>query len=258
MHFLLSPKSFYGCFRRMGQHVHTHASSLLVTSGTVCLLLLSNLYPSAQATPEEANFLRHVAEQYILAQFPENTDKKIEVEAGRLDDRRDYGGHCDGYLTAELRGSEIRSSSQVKITCTQPRNEYTLYIPVKVSLLTPALVASRPLGRGQMISPHDLKTIYINEAMSVPSAISDPNVLVGSRLKRDVKEGEQIRANTFCVVCKNDKISIIANSHGLSLKTSGQALEEGNINDTIRVRNLKSQKIIMGVVTSPGTVEVIF
>ena len=237
-------------------------AKLFCASYTYCALALCALglsfSPTIQATPEEADFLRRVAEQYILAQFPEQTDTKIEVEAGRLDDRRDYGGHCEGYLTAELRGSEIRSTSQVKITCTQPGNEYTLYIPVRVSMLTPALVAAQNLSRGHVILPSDLRTVYLNENTNLTTAVSDPNILVGSRLKREVKAGEQIRANSFCVVCKNDKISIIARSHGLSLKTSGQALEDGNINETIRVRNIKSQKIIMGVVTAPSTVEVIF
>ena len=125
-------------------------------------------------------------------------------------------------------------------------------------MLTPALVAAQNLSRGHVILPSDLRTVYLNENTNLNTAVSDPNILVGSRLKREVKAGEQIRANSFCVVCKNDKISIIARSHGLSLKTSGQALEDGNINETIRVRNIKSQKIIMGVVTAPSTVEVIF
>ena len=90
------------------------------------------------------------------------------------------------------------------------------------------------------------------------TAVSDPNILVGSRLKRDVKEGDQIRSNSFCVVCKNDKVSIVAKSHGLALKTMGIALDDGGINQSIRVRNLKSQKVISAVVSAPSEVQVIF
>lgn len=213
------------------------------------------------ATPQETEFLRTVAEQYILAQFQhqENSaNQKIEVKAGKLDDRRNYGGRCENYLTAELRGSEIKSTSQVKITCTQPGNQYTIYVPVRVSILTPALVATRNLSRGAIITPSDLDAIYLSEGENISNAVSDPNILVGSRLKRDIKAGEQIRNNTFCVVCKNDKVNIVAKSHGLSLKLSGQALQDGNINDNISVRNLKSKKNISAVVTAPGEVQVIF
>lgn len=211
------------------------------------------------ATVQEAEFLRKVAEQYVLAQFQNRSDDiKVQVEAGRLDERRDYGGKCEGYLTAQLRGNEIRSTSQVIISCDQPGNKYTLYIPVQVSILTPALVAARNLTKGNVISPDDLATVYINENTNLTTAVSDPNILVGSRLKRDVRQGDQIRSNGFCVVCKNDKVNIVARSHGLSLKTSGIALQEGNINESIQVRNLKSDKVISAVVTAPGEVQVIF
>ena len=189
----------------------------------------------------------------MLAQFQNRTDDiKVEVEAGRLDERRNYGGRCEGYLTAQLRGNEIRSSSQVMISCSQPGNQYTLYIPVRVSVLTPALVAARNLTKGNVISPDDLKQVYLNENTNLTTAVSDPNVLVGSRLKRDVRQGEQIRSNGFCVVCKNDKVNIVAS------KTSGIALQEGNVNESIRVRNIKSDKVISAVVTAPGEVQVIF
>ena len=222
---------------------------LMAISGTV----------QVGATVQEAEFLRKVAEQYVLAQFQNRSDDiRVQVEAGRLDERRDYGGKCEGYLTAQLRGNEIRTTSQVIISCDQPGNKYTLYIPVRVSILTPALVAARNLTKGNVISPDDLATVYIDENTNLTTAVSDPNILVGSRLKRDVRQGDQIRSNGFCVVCKNDKVNIVARSHGLSLKTSGIALQEGNINESIQVRNLKSEKVISAVVTAPGEVQVIF
>lgn len=233
-------------------------SLLLVPVIGLCLSLQA--FAPASATPQEAEFLRTVAEQYILAQFQNQDygDKKIEVKAGKLDERRNYGGRCAGYLTAELKGSDIRSTSQVKITCSSPNSPYTIYVPVKVAMLSPALVASRNLTRGSIIGSADLKTVYLNDETNLTTAVSDPNILVGSRLKRDVKEGDQIRSNSFCVVCKNDKVSIVARSHGLSLKTTGIALEDGGVNQAIRVKNLKSQKVVSAIVSAPSEVQVIF
>lgn len=237
-----------------------HSAKKSVGAVVMGAVAFSATTPNAMATPQEAEFLRTVAEQYILAQFEHQDmgNKKISVTAGKLDDRRNYGGRCTDYLTAELRGSEIKSTSQVKITCSKPGNQYTLYIPVKVSILSPALVASRNLSRGQVIAPSDLETVYLNEDTNLTTAVSDADMLVGSRLKRDVKQGDQIRSNSFCVVCKNDKINIVARSGGLSLKTSGIALDDGTVNQSVRVKNLKTQKIISAVVSAPAEVEVVF
>lgn len=229
--------------------------STLIMSALLCC----SFYQPVKATPQEAAFLRTVAEQYILAHFTDlDPDYKIEVEAAGLDDRRDYGGKCEGYLTAELRGGDIKSSSQVKITCSKPGNTYSIIVPVKVKKLSKALVASRNLSRGTVIKPSDLKQIYLDDATNKTTAVSDASVLVGSRLKRDVKEGDQIRSNTFCVVCRNDKITIVAKNAHLQLKTAGIALEEGNINEPIRVKNLKSGKVITGTVSAPAEVSVVF
>lgn len=233
-----------------------HLSKKNILLCTLCLGLYS---AQTFATPQEAAFLRKVAEQYVLAQFQNLDDNtKVSVEAAKIDERRDYGGKCEGYLTAELKGSEIKSTSQVKITCSKPGSQYTIFLPVKVQMLSPALVASRNLTRGSVIGPKDLKTIYLNDSTNLTTAVSDPNILVGSRLKRDVKNGEQIRSNAFCVVCKNDKVNIIAKSHGLALKTLGQALDEGNVNETIRIKNLKTNKVITAIVKAPGEVQVVF
>lgn len=238
------------------------ASCRLCLRSMVTLVLGSSLCLTApaQATPQEAEFLRTVAEQYILAQFIDKSDDstKIEVTAARIDDRRDYGGKCEGYLTAQLKGTEIRSSSQVIITCSRPENPYSIVLPVKVKRLTRSVVAARNLTRGTVISQQDLQTVYIDENTNLTTAVSDPNLLVGSRVKREVKAGDQIRANAFCVVCKNDKINIVAKSNALQLKLAGVALEDGSTNETIRVKNLKSGKIISAVVTGPSQVQVVF
>ena len=64
---------------------------ILTTVSAAAALCLS--IPQAQATREEAQFLRTVAEQYMLAQFRDQGDgSRIEVQAAGLDARRDYGG----------------------------------------------------------------------------------------------------------------------------------------------------------------------
>ena len=44
----------------------------------------------------------------------------------------------------------------------------------------------------------------------------------------------------------------------MHIKTQGVALEEGNLNDLISVRNSKSKKVIQGTVVSPNTVRVTY
>ena len=233
------------------------SASLLIglTAAAACAFMPA----SALATSAEAEFLRTVAEQYVLAQFPQGLQDgaKIDVKAARLDERRDYGGKCEGYLTAELQGSRITRSSQVKITCAKPGAGYTIYVPVTVRRLIPSITAATSLPRATVIGPGMLKEDYVDESTNSQAAINDAKVLEGAKLKRDIRQGEQIRNGDICMVCRGDPVNIEAVTSNLSLKAQGEALTDGNLNDQVQVRNSKSKKVITATVTASGTVRVL-
>jgi flagella basal body P-ring formation protein FlgA len=61
----------------------------------------------------------------------------------------------------------------------------------------------------------------------------------------------------LCYVCKGDSIVINASIGGLSIKTNGVAQQDGNLGDTIMVRNSHSKKVIDAKVTKSSEVSVV-
>ena len=51
-------------------------------------------------------------------------------------------------------------------------------------------------------------------------------------------------------------LEIIAEKGGMQIKTNGRALQDGALNDMIRVQNIRSQRIISAVVSAVGQVKV--
>ena len=226
-----------------------------------CLFMqfICMIFAPVSATPSEAAFLSNVAKEYMKAQFPADTrEKKYVVKAGKLDSNREYGGKCTGFLTAELVGSEIRRSNVVKITCSRKVKPYTINVPVSVTIYRASTIAAVNIPKGAVISQDMIEDTYVNESTNTAAAITDRSMVVGSKARKDIKAGEQIRISDFCLISKGDVVAIEANSKNLSIKAQGIALEEGKLNDQIQVRNSKSGKIIYGVVRGPGLVEVIF
>ncbi|HAR79961.1 MAG TPA: flagella basal body P-ring formation protein FlgA, partial [Succinivibrionaceae bacterium] len=222
------------------------------------LLTIGASLPAAKATPEEAEFYRHVAEQYMLAQFKPQDDLKVEVVASEISDNRNFGGKCEGYLTAELKGREIRQSSAVKLVCRKPNNKFTIIVPVSVRLLRPQLVASQAMAKGTIITQDMLKTIWTDSNSALAGIAGLEREAIGSRVKKDIKQGEPIHNNSFCLVCKGDLVSIEAKQGNLYLRTTGESLSDGNFNETVQVRNPKSKKVIKAKVSGGQTVEVVF
>ena len=224
--------------------------SFILTAGLLCFLT-----PSASASQAEADFLRHAAEQYILAQFTNlPPDVKIEVTAGRVRADKDYGGKCTGYLTAQLQGSEIRENNTVKIVCARPDNPYTVYVPVKAERYIAKLTAARDLPKDTILNEADISRTFVPDARQNSFAINDSHQLIGSKLKRDIRAGGVFAPQSLCVICKGDKVQIVAHKGTLSLKTSGVAMEDGNVDDSIKVQNTRSKKTVIARVLDHSTV----
>ena len=73
-------------------------------------------------------------------------------------------------------------------------------------------------------------------------------------IKKNIREG--LPRNSDCNVCKGDKVTILASFKGMTIKTQGEALEDGRVGDNIAIRNIKSGKMIQAQVTNALQVEV--
>ena len=233
---------------------------LLSSLTAILLAILSCLYLNcAQATTSEAAFLSNVAEQYMLAQFENNNpDKKIIVKAGKLNPNRNYGGKCSGFLTAELQGGQIKRSNVVKITCSRKEKPYSVNVPVTVIVQRATLMASQNIAKGSIVDASVLEKNFINENLNTSGNVTDTQAIVGAKARRDIRAGEIINIDDFCIIAKGDLVNIVARSEGLEIKTQGQALEDGKLNDLIQVKNIKSKKVIQAQVIGPNLVQVIF
>ena len=231
--------------------------AIYIVFSTIILFCIQLFTNYVSATPQEAQFYEKVAEQYILAQFPVGDEtQKIIVKANNIDINRDFKGKCEGFLIAQLHGDSIKSTSTVKISCQRPNDPFTLYVPVKVIKKVPAIVATRNINKGEIIDSSDISVLYVENNSNVATAVGTKEYLVGSKVKMNIKQGDMIKASQFCVVCKGDSVSLEAATHALLIKTTATALEDGFINETIKVKNNQSRKVINASVIAPGIVRV--
>ncbi|WP_243454196.1 flagellar basal body P-ring formation chaperone FlgA [Oceanisphaera pacifica] len=221
-------------------------------------MLLSSLAIEVQAQATNLSVhenIRHYAEDYVRDLVPVQPDDKLEVNAASIDTRVQLT-ECVGKLTADIRGSgDIKRNTHVYLQCHETPG-WDLFVPVRVRTLKPVVTARDPIARNTLLQAPDLVIKYEDEVLLRGDIFSRINELVGSRSKRDLRPGQPIRSSQLCVVCKGDKVSILAQSGGLMLKTNGIAEEDGSFNDSIRVSNLNSGRKISARVMAAGQVKV--
>ena len=122
-----------------------------------------------------------------------------------------------------------------------------------------AAVATRPLGRGDVIKAGDIviERRPKNEFSSEPPALAD--AVVGQAARRVVRAGQPLRTADLMkpeIVLKNDTVMIYYEVPGIVLTMRGKALESGAEGDLVNVLNVNSKRTIQGAVTGPGRVTV--
>ena len=133
-------------------------------------------------------------------------------------------------------------------------------IRVELEALAEILIAAENLQRRDLLTPEKVE-FRLQDISDLKQPLFDDEEIYGKRLKRSVRVGQPLLRRQIDfppMVKRRDKVTIQAQRGGLFLTAAGEAKEDGQEGDMIRVLNLGSRKVVLGRVTAPGLVEVEF
>ena len=146
----------------------------------------------------------------------------------------------------------------VKVTG-EIRKRLSLYADVKVAY--DVYHPIRSLKMGHVLQPGDIQLSQLKSDHVLRNIISNETDIIGHRLLINLEEGETILAHMLQkipLVKNGDRILIVANKGSLRVTVPGVIRQDGFKNDTVRVENLQSSKIILGTVIDSRTVQINF
>ncbi|MCC4798968.1 flagella basal body P-ring formation protein FlgA [Enterovibrio norvegicus] len=218
------------------------------------LIGFSSIIAAAPANQLEA--VKVAAEEYVTTLITPPAQGELNVQAGNLDARLRLS-NCPSPLDVSVPGRQsLNKSVTVMVTCEE--DDWQVYVPVQISLLTPVVVAKRPLDRGVMLTNDDLTVQLVDARFQRGQTYTEVSTVVGSRIKRVVGIGQPVQGNDICMVCRSDEVVITATGSGLNIIAKGTALSDGALGEQIKVRNSKSNRIVDATITSVGQVIVKF
>lgn len=210
--------------------------------------------PVDNSSPHQA--VRDAARQYVFERVTalSSEDTRLDVMAAEVDERLQVP-QCDTPFTAQASENSLTQSNvTVKVSC--PANNWFLYVMVKVRQVQPVVVTKVPISPGTLLDDTQLEVVEMELGQLRSTTYSAVEELTGARSKRRLRPGQPIEPGLLCYVCKGDSIVIRAAAAGLFIKTSGVAQQDGNIGDTILVKNASSDKLIGARVVSAMEVAV--
>ncbi|MBS1190269.1 MAG: flgA [Rhodocyclaceae bacterium] len=128
---------------------------------------------------------------------------------------------------------------------------------VRATLSAEVLVTATAVPAGKPLVPTDL-ALERRDISTTPDALSNVETVAGLASRRSLRAG-QILARQWLVepvlVRRGEAVRIVARSGPIEVSSAGEALEAGRREDTVRVRNSASGKVIRARITASGTVE---
>lgn len=230
----------------------------LLISALTIVLLASPVSPlRAAATFEDLERIRQTAHEVLSRQaLPAGTKQRIEVS--QLDPRLRLTAcpaALEGFLPA---GATNFGQTRVGVRCNGPQ-PWTLYVPARVKRVEHVLIAARPLAGGSIVRSEDILTQELEIGDRALAYFTQANQAMGRTLRTAVAAGTRLTPSHFeaqYLVRRGSSVTVIAQGAGIQVRSRAEALADAGPGDRIQVRNPLTRKVIEGVVTPEGQVEV--
>ncbi len=136
-----------------------------------------------------------------------------------------------------------------------------LTVPATIEVWSDVLLAAKPLGRGQPVTPDSIKMVRMNLSRAPANAILSKEQALGRRVNRSIAANSILRDDQIempPVVKRGDLVQVVAQSQAMMISIKGVAKQDGARGDRIRVENMRSKRIIYAQVLDNQTVQVDF
>jgi len=214
--------------------------------------------PTHARETESLNGIAQFVRSFIQSELKRNKINNAKVEIRSLDSRLKLS-KCTTLLKPNLNNANhLIGKLMVAVNCKEPK-PWTVHVPVEVTVYIKVLAASRPLPKGHIIVKNDLVPTVMKLSQNNNVYFVKLDNLIGKEVKRTISAGKVIKPRFVAaarIVRRGENVTIIAVTESIQVRMKGKALTDGAQGQVIRVRNLKTKRVVQGVVTKPGFVKV--
>jgi flagellar basal body P-ring formation protein FlgA len=181
---------------------------------------------------------------------------RVLASAGAVDPRLQLAP-CTQTEAQLPRGAPVWGRTRVGLRCTQGPVAWSIFLPVQIQVLAPAIATAAALPAGARLVAGDLSTVEVDWAAGSLPFVAGAD-LVGRVLARPVPAGHALRASDMQArqwFAAGDTVRIRASGPGYAITGDGQALSNGIEGQPARVRTDQG-RVLSGLPSGEKRVEV--
>ncbi|MFZ3125909.1 MAG: flagellar basal body P-ring formation chaperone FlgA [Acidovorax sp.] len=213
----------------------------------------------AQAAADPAADLGPLTQRWLddaLARNqPGGLPLRMEVSVGQLDSRLRLApcARVEPYLPT---GARLWGRTRLGLRCVEGATAWNVFLPVTIKAFGPAWVLNGNVASGAVLTAADASEAEVDWAAEAAPVIANPEQWVGQVAARQLMAGQAVRQSMVRaphVFRTGAQVRVVAQGPGYSVTSSGQALSNGAVGQTIRIR-MGNGRIISGIVNEDGTI----
>ncbi|MBU2925589.1 flagellar basal body P-ring formation chaperone FlgA [Colwellia sp. 4_MG-2023] len=146
---------------------------------------------------------------------------------------------------------------RLTIKCDSPKWQFRA--SAKVDLWMNLVVAKRDLQRGEILTADLLDTRSLNIASHLHGMEVNINNVIGMQVRRDINSGDVINRRLLekqYLVNRDQHVELHVSTPTFNASVTAIALEDGQLGQRIKVKNLTSGQVVEGQVIGKGTVKI--
>lgn len=222
------------------------------------ILLTSALIFCTSSASADTSFLHRQLEQFIEQQIQPTllTGDQFSYRIDPIDQQLNLP-QCQSAIDFNPIRPLENGHFSIKASCQSPRN-WSLYVRGEITIERRVVIITQALPKGTPLSKEHLSHALINaDQLRSGYYVKDEEVL-NFELKRPLPQGKVLTPQLLTpplLVRKNDEVTISAGrKQQFEVRVSGIALQDGRLNQQIRVENLSSGRKIKARVIGRGMV----
>lgn len=216
---------------------------------------LASAQVSAQVYP--TNQLKQDIASFLAMEYEQLEHERIDISVGTLDPRLRLGS-CEFPIAFTIQDpSGLGGNISVNAQCTGSQ-AWSVHVPAQVAIYQQMPTALRDIARGEQISRAHIVTSLVNISSIRQAFLPDEESIIGKEAKRNIGKGEPFKTallDSPTAVRRGEMVTLESMAGSIKVSSSGTAMADGRVGQTIRVRNNSSERIISGVVMSQGLVQ---
>ena len=241
--------------RFIGTKLRSFASALPATLTCAASLLYTPSAPAAEI--QSLASIQLQAEDFIMG-YPYASPYPPRFKLARLDSRLRLKPCRQELAIGFSRREQVFGNTALLVRCPATPG-WKIHLPVTIEVFDDVLVAASPLVKGQKID--DSKVTYEKHdiARLKNGYYSRDSGLGLLEAKRNLARGSVLTTanlKPLMLVRSGQQVTLLLDYNGLQVRSSGKALRSARLGELVKVRNSQSNKIVEGVVTGEGLVQI--